>query len=187
MDQRNDVQQAIANRLPMYMADLPNWQYVVQVAGEFLQMGEDANWQLYQGQQDFSLAPTALLNAIGASLYTTRQGLSDARYADLLNTMLVAHISHGEEWRLAEVARRLLGGTVAIAVTTGWQQVSVQVGTPTPPSSAQVARALSVIDRAVGAGVLGRPVSWYYSNSGFGWLDDDTSLGWDDGLWAEAL
>lgn len=187
MEQRNDVATALANRLPLYMADLPNWQLVARVAGEFLQMVEDQNWRLYQGQLDFQLAPTALLNAIGASLYTTRQGLTDPQYADLLNTMLLAHRSHGEEWRLAEIGRRLLGGTVATAVTYGWQGVSIQVGVTQAPSAAQAARALSVIDRSVGAGVLGRPVSWYYTAAPFGWLDDDTALGWDEGFWAEAL
>lgn len=187
MEQRNNVPVEIANRLPVYMSDLPNWQMVVQVVGEFFQGVEDQNWRTYQGQLNFRLAPTALLNALGASMFTPRQGLSDQAYADLLDTMLLAFRSHGEEWRLAEIGRRLLGGSIATAVTVGWQEVSIQVGVSQAPTSEQAARALAIIDRAVGAGVLGRPVSYYFTAAPFGWADDDTALGWDEGLWAEAL
>ena len=133
---------------------------------------------------DLNTASGAKLDLVGRRVKEARDGRSDAVYRNFIVARILRNRSVGEGWRVAKIARLMLGGTTVSRrrAAPRYFEATVKVAAhndfATRAAAASAALEAATTDAIVN--IIERKETGY-----FGWDEDGDASGWDTGIWAE--
>ncbi len=133
---------------------------------------------------DLETADGAKLDLIGRRVKEARDGRADAVYRNFIKVRILRNRSVGEGWRVAKIARLMLGGTTVSRrrAAPRYFEATVKVAAhndfATRAAAASAAFEAATTDAIVN--IIERKETGY-----FGWDEDGDASGWDTGIWAE--
>lgn len=143
---------------------------------------DEAGWLI--DSLDLDTATGAKLDLVGKRVKEPRDGRTDAVYRSFIKARILRNRSVGEGWRVARIARLMLGGTTVSRrrAAPRYSEVTVKV-TAHNDVATRMAAAAAAFEAATTDAIVN--IIERKSTGYFGWDEDGDASGWDTGIWAE--